>query len=92
MYFQLAASYLARYTVDLESATIPVMTQPMLSVSWYRLVTVLASNSLSGTFLTVAQAAVSTPFTATEVVPPWLMACHGEKEIMEINVKLFSLP
>ena len=38
------------------------------------LVTVDASSSLSGTFLTVAQAAVSTPFTATEVVPPWLMA------------------
>ena len=48
------------------------------------LVTVEASSSLSGTFLTVAQAAVSTPFTATEVVPPWLMACHGEKEIKEI--------
>ena len=39
------------------------------------LVTVEASSSLSGTFLTVAQAAVSTPFTATDVVPPWLMAC-----------------
>lgn len=36
--------------------------------------TVEASRSLSGTFLTVAQAAVSTPFTATEVVPPWFMA------------------
>ena len=39
------------------------------------LVTVEASRSLSGTFLMVAQAAVSAPFTATEVVPPWLMAC-----------------
>ena len=39
------------------------------------MVTVEASSSLSGTFLTVAQAAVSTPFTATDVVPPWLMAC-----------------
>ena len=42
--------------------------------TWKRLVTVEASRSLSGTFLRVAQAAVSTPLTATEVVAPWLMA------------------
>ena len=46
----------------------------ILVITWYILVTVEASRSLSGTFLTVAQAAVSNPFTATEVVPPWFMA------------------
>ena len=33
LYFQLAASYLALCTVDLLSATIPVITQPIVSVN-----------------------------------------------------------
>ena len=53
----------------------------------------VASNcTLSGTFFSVATAAVSTPFTATEVVAPWLIALKaystwyrrpsGEKMVM----------
>ena len=59
------------------------------------MVTVEASSSLSGTFLTVAQAAVSTPFTATDVVPPWLMACKhviGVKWVLCLAAVNFSSP
>lgn len=53
---------------------IPVITQPIFSVNWKRWVTDEGSNSLSGTFLWVAQTATLFPLSATEVRPPWLMA------------------
>jgi hypothetical protein len=48
LYLQLAASYLAICTWELLSASMRVTTHPMVSMSCYRLVTVLELRSLSG--------------------------------------------
>lgn len=43
-------------------------------------------NILTGTFFWVATTAVSTPFSATDVSPPWLMALNAYSEKEKRNI------
>ena len=46
------------------------------------------NSHITITFLRVAQAAVSTPFTATEVVPPWLMALNAYSTLQKKTIRI----
>lgn len=57
--------------------------------AWFHLSVNIQSNRLlTGTFFCVTTTAVSTPFRATEVRPPWLMALNAySKSLQEIGFK-----
>lgn len=48
----------------------------MIAPNW-SLIEIFDRGYLTGTFFCVAKTAVSTPFTATDVRPPWLMALNA---------------